>query len=85
MTTLSLERERLAGDKARRDWEEQALEEHRRTERRMKEEEMECRQKEVSAKEGASIFEIARFVLPSVYFPENSPVRLYMVATRCRS
>ncbi|AFR97437.2 hypothetical protein C343_05579 [Cryptococcus neoformans C23] len=50
MTTLSLERERLAGDKARRDWEEQALEEHRRTERRMKEEEMECRQKEVSAR-----------------------------------
>ncbi|AFR98969.1 hypothetical protein C343_06958 [Cryptococcus neoformans C23] len=45
MTTLSLERERLAGDKARLDWEEQSLEEHRRTERRMKEEEMECRQK----------------------------------------
>ena len=43
MTTLSLERERLAGDKARRDWEEQALEEHRRAERRMKEEEMEYR------------------------------------------
>ncbi|OXH43336.1 hypothetical protein J002_06973 [Cryptococcus neoformans] len=45
MTTLSLERERLAGDKARLDWEEQSLEEHRRAERRMKEEEMECRQK----------------------------------------
>ncbi|OWZ34144.1 hypothetical protein C351_02298 [Cryptococcus neoformans c8] len=36
-------------------------------------------------KEGASIFEIARFALASVYFPENSPARLYMVATRCRS
>ncbi|OXC66201.1 hypothetical protein AYX13_04922 [Cryptococcus neoformans] len=43
MTTLSLERERLAGHKAKRDREEQALEEHRRTERRMKEEEMEYR------------------------------------------
>ncbi|OXH58833.1 hypothetical protein J004_00927, partial [Cryptococcus neoformans] len=40
---LSLERERLAGHKARRDREEQALEEHRRAERRMKEEEMEYR------------------------------------------
>ncbi|KIR82394.1 hypothetical protein I306_00506 [Cryptococcus gattii EJB2] len=48
--TLCLEREQFAEDKVRRDREEQALEEHRRMERRAKEEEMECRRKEVSAK-----------------------------------
>lgn len=81
MATLSLERERLAEDKARHDREEltlekhrnreeQALEEHRRMEKWMKEEEMECKRREVSAKEDTwvrtSILEIARFVLSSV-------------------
>ncbi|KAE8539525.1 hypothetical protein D1P53_004627 [Cryptococcus gattii VGV] len=66
LATLNLERERLADDKARRDREEQALEEHRRWERRMKEEEMECRRREVSAKEDASVVEVARLILPSV-------------------
>ncbi|KAE8541255.1 hypothetical protein D1P53_002612 [Cryptococcus gattii VGV] len=59
-------KERLAEEKARRDREEQALEEPRRMERRMKEEKMEYRRKEVSAKEDASILGIAQFVLPSV-------------------
>lgn len=32
----------------------------------MKEEEMECRRRELSAKEDASVVEVARLVLPSV-------------------
>lgn len=63
-------KDRLAEDKARSDWEEQALEGHRRNERRMKEEEIEYRRREVSAKEDASIHAsilgIAQFVLPSM-------------------
>ncbi|KJE03537.1 hypothetical protein I311_02577 [Cryptococcus gattii NT-10] len=88
--TLCLEREQFAEDKVRRDREEQALEEHRRMERRAKEEEMElsakeeemeCRRREVSAKEEesihSSILRIAQFVLPCV---SGDPVEAYKKA-----
>ncbi|QPK66864.1 hypothetical protein CNBG_10061 [Cryptococcus deuterogattii R265] len=63
---LNLERERMAKDNARRDREEQTLEEHRRMEMRMKQEEMECKRRKLSAKEDALILKFAHFVLSSV-------------------